>query len=71
MDDETLFDPVAHQLWFRQAVDLDVLTDYELVAVLWSVRALVSCSVATRAPPTVASWPCRFGRVHARIAQTS
>jgi superfamily II DNA or RNA helicase len=34
MDDETLFGPVAHQLWFRQAVDLDVLTDYELVAVL-------------------------------------
>ena len=34
MDDETLFGPVAHQLWFRQAVDLEVLTDYELVAVL-------------------------------------
>ena len=34
MDDETLFGSVAHQLWFREAVDLDVLTDYELVAVL-------------------------------------
>jgi superfamily II DNA or RNA helicase len=34
MDDEALFGPVAHQLWFREAVDLDVLTDYELVAVL-------------------------------------
>jgi hypothetical protein len=34
MDDESLFGPVAHQLWFREAVDLDVLTDYELVAVL-------------------------------------
>ena len=34
MDDEALFGPVAHQLWFRQAVDLGVLTDYELVAVL-------------------------------------
>jgi superfamily II DNA or RNA helicase len=34
MDDEALFGPVAHRLWFREAVDLDVLTDYELVAVL-------------------------------------
>ena len=34
MDDEALFGPVAHRLWFRQAVELDVLTDYELVAVL-------------------------------------
>jgi superfamily II DNA or RNA helicase len=34
MDDEALFGPVAHRLWFRAAVDLGVLTDYELVAVL-------------------------------------
>jgi superfamily II DNA or RNA helicase len=34
MDDGALFGPVAHRLWFREAVDLDVLTDYELVAVL-------------------------------------
>jgi superfamily II DNA or RNA helicase len=34
MDDEALFGPVAHRLWFREAVDLGVLTDYELIAVL-------------------------------------
>lgn len=34
MDDETLFGPVAHRLWFRAAVDLGVLTDYQLIAVL-------------------------------------
>jgi superfamily II DNA or RNA helicase len=34
MDDEALFGPVAHRLWFRAAVDLGVLTDYELVAVV-------------------------------------
>jgi superfamily II DNA or RNA helicase len=34
MDDEALFGPVAHRLWFRAAVDLGVLTDYQLVAVL-------------------------------------
>jgi superfamily II DNA or RNA helicase len=34
MDDEALFGPVAHRLWFRAAVDLGVLADYELVAVL-------------------------------------
>jgi superfamily II DNA or RNA helicase len=34
MDDPALFGPVAHQLWFREAVDLGVLVDYELVAVL-------------------------------------
>jgi predicted helicase len=34
MDDEAMFGPVAHRLWFRQAVELEVLTDYELVAAL-------------------------------------
>ncbi len=34
MNDETIFGHVAHRLWFRDAVDLGVLTDYELVAVL-------------------------------------
>ena len=34
MDDHTLFGTVAHRLWFRAAVDLGVLTDYQLVAVL-------------------------------------
>ncbi len=34
MDEEALFGPVAHRLWFRDAVDLDVLTDYQLVVTL-------------------------------------
>src|ERR1700674_1020273 len=34
MDDEALFGPVAHRVWFREAVDVGILVDYELVAVL-------------------------------------
>ncbi len=48
MDDKERFGEVAHQLWFRQAVDLGVLVDYRLMVVGVTDAEVAELSVSVK-----------------------